>query len=143
MVFLSKIFRFIYRNRSLRFTKEGLSFVLFSFAVGIAAVNTGNNLLFLILAMMLSLIIVSGVLSEQCLKHLTVTRRFPAQLFAGSPNTFQIRATNHHRLFPSFSIQVQEQEETASQCGKVYFFKLPAGASRTSGCTITPADRGR
>jgi len=143
MTFLSKIIRFIYRNRSLRFTKEGLSFVLFTLAVGIAAVNTGNNLLYLILAMMLSLIIVSGVLSEQCLKHLTVTRRFPSQLFAGSTNTFQIRATNHHRLFPSFSIQVQEEKELAPQCGEVYFFKLPAGASRTSGCSITPAHRGR
>lgn len=143
MTFLSKIIRFIYRNRSLRFTKEGLSFVLFTLAVGIAAVNTGNNLLYLILAMMLSLIIVSGVLSEQCLKHLTVARRFPAQLFAGSPNPFQIRATNHHRLFPSFSIQVQEQDGMAPQCGEVYFFKLPAGASRTSGCSITPAHRGR
>lgn len=143
MVSLSKIARLIYRNRSLRFTKEGLSFVLFTLAVGIAAVNTGNNLLYLILAMMLSLIIVSGVLSEQCLRHLAVTRRFPAQLFADTPNTFQIRVTNHHRLSPSFSIQVQEQEGMAPQSGKVYFFKLPAGASRTSGCSITPAHRGR
>ena len=47
--FFSKIIQFIYRNRSLRFTKEGLSFVLFCLAVGVAAVNTGNNLLYLIL----------------------------------------------------------------------------------------------
>lgn len=143
MTLLSKIIRFIYRNRSLRFTKEGLSFVLFTLAVGIAAVNTGNNLLYLILAMMLSLIIVSGVLSEQCLKHLAVTRRFPVQLFARSPNTFQVRVTNHHRVFPSFSIQVQEQEGTTPQNSEAYFFKLPAGASRTSSCSITPAYRGR
>ncbi len=143
MNFFSKIIRFIYRNRSLRFTKEGLSFVLFTFAVGIAAVNTGNNLLYLILAMMLSLIIVSGVLSEQCLRHLAVTRHFPAKLFARSLNTFQIRVTNHHRVFPSFSIQVKEEEGTNPQSSEAYFFKLPAGASRTSGCSITPANRGR
>src|SRR3989304_4329171 len=117
MVFLSKIFRFIYRNRSLRFTKEGVSFVLFSLAVGIAAVNTGNNLLYLILAMMLSLIIVSGILSEQCLKHLAITRRFPNQFFAGAPGTLQVRVTNHHRLFPSFSIQVLEQDEMSRPRG--------------------------
>jgi len=143
MSFFSKIIRFIYRNRSLRFTKEGLSFVLFSLAVGVAAVNTGNNLLYLILAMMLSLIIVSGILSEQCLRHLVVTRHFPAQLFARSPNTFQVRISNHHRLFPSFSVQVKEEEGTIPQSGEAYFFKLPAGASQTSGCSIMPAHRGR
>jgi uncharacterized protein (DUF58 family) len=143
MAFFSKIIRFIYRNRSLRFTKEGLSFILFTFAVGIAAVNTGNNLLYLILAMMLSLIIVSGVLSEQCLRHLTVTRHFPSQLFARSLTIFHVRVANHHRVFPSFSIQVKEEEGTSSQSGEAYFFKIPAGATQTSGCSITPAHRGR
>jgi uncharacterized protein (DUF58 family) len=143
MVSLSKIVRIIYRNRSLRFTKEGISFVLFTLAVGIAAVNTGNNLLYLILAMMLSLIIVSGVLSEQCLKHLTIVRRFPTHLFAGSSSSFQVRITNHHRLFPSFSIQVQEQAEMAPQSREVYFLKLPASASQTRACSVTPARRGR
>jgi uncharacterized protein (DUF58 family) len=143
MPFFSKIIQFIYRNRSLRFTKEGLSFVLFSLAVGVAAVNTGNNLLYLILAMMLSLIIVSGILSEQCLRHLAVIRHFPAKLFARSPNTFQVRLTNHHRLFPSFSIQVKEQESAIPQSAEAYFFKLPAGSSQTTGCSIMPAYRGR
>ena len=143
MASISKIVRIIYRNRSLRFTKEGSSFVLFTLAVGIAAVNTGNNLLYLILAMMLSLIIVSGVLSEQCLKHLNIVRLFPTHLFAGSPSTFQIRVTNHHRLFPSFSIQVQEQAEMVPQGGEVYFFKLPAGTSQTRACSVLPAHRGR
>ena len=37
----------------------------FIFAVGIASINTGNNLLYLILALMLGLVLASGILSEQ------------------------------------------------------------------------------
>jgi hypothetical protein len=113
MSFFSKIIRFIYRNRSLRFTKEGLSFVLFSLAVGVAAVNTGNNLLYLILAMMLSLIIVSGILSRApapC-RHW----HFPAQLFARSPNTFQLESRIIIGCFLSFSVQVKEEEGDSAE----------------------------
>jgi len=42
--------------RRLRFTSEGTGFVIVALAIGVAAINTGNNLLYLILAMMLSAI---------------------------------------------------------------------------------------
>jgi len=37
-------------------------------AIGLAATNTGNNLLFLVLGLLLASIVVSGILSEQSLK---------------------------------------------------------------------------
>ena len=41
-----------------------------TFLVGFGAINTGNNLLYLLLGMMLGLIIVSGVMSEAMLRRL-------------------------------------------------------------------------
>jgi hypothetical protein len=61
--------------RRLKLTREGKYFIFITFGVGVAAINTGNNLLYLLLGMLLSLIIVSGVLSELSLRHLTVARR--------------------------------------------------------------------
>ena len=43
--------------------------------VGFGAINTGNNLLYLLLGMMLALILLSGVLSETTLRKLRVRRR--------------------------------------------------------------------
>ena len=44
-------------------TREGVIFVILSFVVGFSALNTNNNLLFLIFGVMLSLVIISGVIS--------------------------------------------------------------------------------
>ena len=44
-------------------TKEGLIFILLSFVVGFSAINTNNNLLYLIFGVMLSLVLVSGIIS--------------------------------------------------------------------------------
>ena len=55
--------------RRLKLTREGKYFIFITFGVGVAAINTGNNLLYLLLGMLLSLIIVSGVLSELSLRH--------------------------------------------------------------------------
>ena len=63
--------------RRLKLTREGKYLIGITFGVGFAAINTGNNLLYLLLGMLLSLIVVSGVLSELSLRKLTVVRRLP------------------------------------------------------------------
>src|ERR1043166_7818399 len=70
--------------RRLSFTREGRLIVILSVGVGFAAINTGNNLLYLLLGWLLSFIIASGLLSEMTLKRLTVERRPPARVFAGA-----------------------------------------------------------
>src|SRR5262245_33888588 len=66
--------------RKLQFTREGKYFVGITIGVGFAAINTGNNLLYLLLGMMLSLIIASGIMSELSLRALTVTRQPPGRI---------------------------------------------------------------
>src|SRR6188472_3462044 len=73
-----------YRRR-LTFTREGKVFVFVTFGLGFAAVNTGTNLMYLVFGFMLSLIILSGVLSEHVLRGLRVARRLPMRAFAGQP----------------------------------------------------------
>ncbi len=122
--FLIRLQRLIYRNRSLTFTPAGTRFVLLTLAVGLAAVNTGNNLLYLILGMMLSLIIVSGILSEQSLRKIFVEWRFPARIFARQPVPVEMRITNRKRFLPSFSFRVDDGNVDLRS---VYTFKLSAG----------------
>ena len=54
-----------------------------TFGVGFAALNTANNLLYLLLGMLLALIVVSGVMSELSLRDLTVVRRLPLRAQVG------------------------------------------------------------
>ncbi len=57
--FLDRIRTWWRPPRRLQFTREGKYFVGITIGVGFAAINTGNNLLYLLLGMMLSLIIVA------------------------------------------------------------------------------------
>ena len=74
----------------------GIDFLAGGMAVGLAAINTGNNLLFLIFGFMLSLIVLSGILSEIVLRRVKVSRRLPRRAFAGT--TFAARATAVERV---------------------------------------------
>ncbi len=100
----SPFFSWLFRNRSLLFTPEGIRFLIFTLAVGVAAVNTGNNLFYLLLAMMLSLTVMSGLLSEICLRRLEVRRQLPTYVFANTSAPVSLFVVNRKRYLPSFSL---------------------------------------
>lgn len=54
-------------GRSLQITKAGWLFLAFTLALGFAAINSGSNLLHLLFGAAMTLIVVSGVLSEHML----------------------------------------------------------------------------
>ena len=84
----------VFRYRSTRITSEGLQFLIFALAIGIAAINTGNNLFYLLLAMMLSLILVSGIAAEYCLRRLELRRHLPDLLFINTSVTAALVVKN-------------------------------------------------
>jgi uncharacterized protein (DUF58 family) len=126
--FRAAIRRF-YNYRSIRLTSDGTRFVVLTLAVGVAAINTGNNLLYLLLAMMLSLIVISGMLSEQCLKHLDVRRRLPEHIFANRPTTASLIIANRKRRFPTFSLRVMDWLGRVPIDRGIHILHLPARAS--------------
>ena len=93
-------------DRSVRLTTEGTRFLLLTLAVGVAAINTGNNLFYLLLAMMLSLIVLSGLLSEQCVRQLEFHRHLPELLFANEPTTVSLWVANRKLFIPSVSLRL-------------------------------------
>lgn len=94
------------RWRSIRLTPEGTRFLLFTFGIGLAAINTGNNLFYLLLAMMLSFIVISGLLSEHCLRRLEFHRHVPDLIMANEPTALTLSVANRNRHLPSFSLRL-------------------------------------
>ena len=103
---LRAIGRRLRRHRSTRLTSEGVQFLLFTLAIGVAATNTGNNLFYLLLAMMLSVVLVSGVVAEHCLRRLEFHRHLPEILFANQPSVGTLVVKKGPSKFPSFSIRL-------------------------------------
>lgn len=94
--------------RRLTFTRAGKFFMAMTLGVGLGALNTGNNLLFLLLGMMLSAIIASGVLSEAVIRKLHVRRRVPTRIFAKCPAPSSYMLHNK-KGYLSLNIEVCEQ----------------------------------
>src|ERR1700691_3118311 len=84
-------------------TKAGVVYVLVTLVIGIAALNTGNNLLYIVVAAMLAAILVSGVISALVLRGLELNVRLPNQVFAGREITGSVELHNNRRFLPSFS----------------------------------------
>jgi uncharacterized protein (DUF58 family) len=92
--------------RKLTFTNEGKFLVLISLGMGFAAVNTGSNLLYLLLGMLMSVIMASGFLSELSVRDVAWTADFPGQAVAGVETLFPVRVTNRKKRLNSFSLEV-------------------------------------
>jgi uncharacterized protein (DUF58 family) len=98
--------------------------------VGAAAVNTGNNLLYLVLGLMLSLILVSGVLSDLVLLDVEGTRVLPSRAFAGGPALVEIALRNGKRRLPSFSLEVEDRADDLPTDRRCYFLKVEANGEQ-------------
>src|ERR1700716_1822975 len=68
-----------------RLTREGMIYLGAVLVVALAALNTGNNLLFMILACLLAGVLISGLLSRLVLSGVDVRLELPEHIFAGRP----------------------------------------------------------
>jgi len=100
--------------RALRPTREGWAFLGLTVLLGLSALNSGNNLLYLAVALMLSLIVLSGLLSEQGFRKVRVSVSLPRRCFAGSPAAIRITVKNGKRRLPSYALQVRLTGEPAA-----------------------------
>jgi uncharacterized protein (DUF58 family) len=119
-------------RRHLRMTREGKAFIGVTLGVGVAAFNTGNNLLFLILGFMLSLIVLSGVMSETAIKGLRVTRRLPQRGYAGKVCLVELVLNNQKPRAPSYSLEIEDLAEDAPTERRCYFLKVGPGAEQAA-----------
>jgi uncharacterized protein (DUF58 family) len=101
--------RWLRPPRRLRFTRAGTLLTVAIIALGFATLNTGNNLLYLVLGGLLGLIMVSGWLSEQVLRGIMVKRRLPHAAVAGNPVSIVYEVTNLKRRFPSLALELREE----------------------------------
>jgi uncharacterized protein (DUF58 family) len=130
------------RRRRLKISREGKYFIGITIGIGLAAINTGNNLLYLLLGWMCSVIIASGVLSEQSLRGLVVGRQSPARIFAGRPFLMGISLRNGKGKLPSFSIEIEDLVDGKPLDKKCYFLKIPSGRVQSTSYRHTFARRG-
>jgi len=113
-----------------RLTREGWIYIAGIVLVSLAAINTGNNLLFLILACLISSILMSGILSSVTLAGVEMRLNLPEHIFAGQSLRASLELKNEKLTLPSFSLRVEGvakkgQPAAALLSTPVYFPYIP------------------
>src|SRR5207237_2062051 len=93
-----------------RLTRVGTGFVLFTIVIGFAAINTGNNSLYICLTFMLGALLLSGIASKGGLKHLVVDFSSVDEAWAGRVAEGRLRIANDSRIWNVRDVIIVSQE---------------------------------
>jgi len=144
----SRLPRWLRPPRTLRPTRAGWIFFALTLGVGFGALNSGNNLLYLVFSLMLSFLVLSGVLSESALRHIEVRRRLPRELFSGAPATLAVEIRNTSARVPAFAIAVEDLLQprarfaTYRPLGRMFALRVAPGATEIRAYRLVPPGRG-
>lgn len=108
-------------------TRTGVAFTAAILFVGVAAFISANNLLFLILAAMMSTLLISGFISRLGLANLELDLLLPEHISARRKVWARL-AVRNQKWIPSFSIHVYGKAQTASH----FELYLPVIPGRTT-----------
>lgn len=104
--------------------------------LGFAAVNTGNNLLYLMVSALLGFMAISGLFGQKNLQRISVKTLSKEDLYAQLPGRLNLIIDNQRRWLAAFLISIEISEE------KFLIPVLPAGQRHRISMPFTPEARG-
>lgn len=131
--------------RTIHFTKAGRNVVLLAFGIGFAAMNTGNNLLYIIFGLLLGLILASGLVSESVLRPVRVEVLWPGEFFARQPFPLRVTIKNPSRrplLGLRAWVTLADPGAPALERAPLSFLFVPKEGLLSRDLTLTVAGRG-
>ena len=135
-------------------TREGLVYIGGILVVALAALNTGNNLLFMVLACLLAGMLISGFLSRVVLGDIDVQLELPEHVFAKRTVLAVAELHNEKQISPSFSVSLVAETDDSEKRNKnahsspavldraVYFPYIPHGQTVRQSVELTFPRRG-
>lgn len=123
----------------MRPTREGSRFLLATLLIGLASFNTGNNLIYLIFAMMTAILAASFLLLWLNLRGLSIHLNVNAPVFAAWDTQAELTITNTRRLLPAYSLRIAFPESIE---GEGFLAYVPAGGSAVVSVPIAFPMRG-
>jgi len=107
--------------------KGGIIFITLTVFLGVAAANTGNNLLYMLVSSLLSIMLVSGLISILNLRNVVIKVKAPGEVFANREAVFKVFVASRLNM-PSFLIRISSGRDSVifpvvdrkSRCGEIY-----------------------
>src|SRR5277367_5598456 len=139
--------RWIGYRMEYRVTREGWIYIVGIVLVALASINTGNNLLFLILSSLIASILMSGALSSITLAGVEMKLDVPEHIFAGQSVRGSVELQNQKLTLPSFSLRVEGVKQKGTEAAAllstpVYFPYIPRQETVKQSVPLLFANRG-
>jgi uncharacterized protein (DUF58 family) len=139
--------RWIGQKVEYKISRAGWLYFGATLLVALAALNTGNNLLFLILSCLVSVILMSGILSSISLAGIDLRIGLPEHIFAGQTVRASVELINAKLTLPSLALRVeavvpQNSPAAALLETPVFFPYLPRQQSMKQSVPVTFLKRG-
>ena len=93
----------------IRISKTGWIYIILIILLGIAAINTGNNLVYLITSFLLGVMGASGYFGKTNISNLKIELSMPNRIFANNKTLVYIHLKNKKKFFPSFLLKVKSE----------------------------------
>lgn len=90
----------------IKITKAGWFYILLTIFLGVSGINTGNNLIYLIVAAFLSFMAVSGIFGKSNLSKIDVRIELPEEIYADTSTPVRVIIRNNRRVLPVFLMRV-------------------------------------
>ncbi|TPV94545.1 MAG: DUF58 domain-containing protein [Myxococcales bacterium FL481] len=135
-------------GRSLQITKAGWLFLVFTLMLGFAAINTGSNLLHLLFGAAMTLIVVSGVLSERNLARASCRIRLAEAVHARTEATIELELTNDSPDRHVLAVAIEQDDDVAapaepSRIRPAFAVAIPPRGQIRLGSRLAMPTRGR
>jgi len=139
--------RWIGQRVEYKISRAGWLYFGATLLVALAALNTGNNLLFLILSCLVSVILMSGILSSISLAGVALHIGLPEHIFAGQTVRANVEVINGKLTLPSFALRVEAVVPKNSSAAAlletpVFFAYIPREQSMKQSVPVTFLKRG-
>lgn len=125
--------------RAIQFTREGRRFMIAVVLIGFASFSTGNNLIYLLFSLMLSLTFITFVVSFINLRGLSCRLDLIEPLYAHTPFHVDVTYINR-KLIPSFSVSLNFPPGIAEH---LYTPRIKRGRDKNSFDHVVIRGRGR
>ena len=102
-----------FRNRIhvLSLTRRGALFLFLVIGLVFSTMNTGNNLLILVLSFLFAALLVSGLVSDLILQKLAISLSIPEKIHALQDVVCLVTLHNLKRYFPAFALELKSRQK--------------------------------
>jgi uncharacterized protein (DUF58 family) len=121
----------------IRIQKAGYIYILLTILIGFAAVNTGNNLIYIVTSALLSHMLISGIFGRKNIQGLEVDLTLPEEIYAENDAPVEVKLLNTKTWMPAFLIKI------AVDGSEVLFPFVRAGSSESKHILMRFPERGR